>query len=120
MEVEKDKVQRSLSFVVLIVGLLVIIAGLGCLAAAAMSEAGHAKGDEHRKGLMHLAWLALVLLLPALGLLVMVVGRRLRQVLIRPAEPRPTPHVDAWAEAGRRFKLPEEEQKGDGDGDGDP
>ena len=109
MEIEKDKAQRSLSFVVIVVGLLIIIGGLAWFGAAAVSAAGHAQDDQHRKGLMHLAWISLVLALPALGLLVVVVGRRLRQVLIRPAETQPTPQVDAWAEAGRRFKLPEEE-----------
>jgi len=113
MEIGPDRTVRSLSFLFVAVGLVLICAGLGAMLFLAVSAAHQAADLPTKKLLIRMAWISLVLLLLSLLLLVAAAFRHARYRLEAQQPTRPTPHVDAWAEAGRRFKLPDDEPRED-------
>ncbi|MFW6062084.1 MAG: hypothetical protein ACOC93_04675 [Planctomycetota bacterium] len=106
---------RRISFAIT-VGLLVLLAALLAMALLlSVQRAGQAGGDE-RDAWTRLALLCMALLALTLVLLVGVLVRRMGQGLGEKPKPRkPTPHMDAWSEAGRRIQLPDEDDSDDGD-----
>jgi heme/copper-type cytochrome/quinol oxidase subunit 2 len=76
----------------------------------AMDAFNHAQPDQRRLLALH-ALLLMTLLLVILGIFLILTYRLGRTLLRPPQAPRkPTPHVDAWTEAGRRFKEKNDEE----------
>jgi len=61
-------------------------------------------------------WLWWAVLVGALVILLLALGA-LRRRLVRPMLHTPTDTTDAWAEAGRRMKVPPQKEKPAGDED---
>jgi membrane protein implicated in regulation of membrane protease activity len=106
MVINRPSVFRSIDFAIVAISLVVIGTALGCLL---FITAGHAAAEPDpnvRQYLARLSWIALTLLLFVVVVFVWMVVRyvslRLRQ---RSKLAEPTTYLDAWALAGKRFKL---------------
>jgi hypothetical protein len=116
MALDDDSRQRSASLAV-IIGLVIICIGVGSMMFITIDAASSAKDPSARKLLARLSWMSLVLLCLAMLMTVWVVLRhvrnRLRNDLSKPSEP--TPYVNAWELAGKRFQLNEDNEPEDPD-----
>jgi len=106
VEIDRIRKFRTVSMVVTVIGLVVIAAVLTWLVVVTTRQAQHSD-ERTREGLVRLAYVSLVLLGMTLVLLGWVVVRHLITRGGRKADRRPTPYVNAWEEAGRRFQLDE-------------
>ena len=95
---------RVVRFVVVAGGLCAMAVCLGVLLMLVLRQAQAVEGDA-RHYLVRLAWVCLVMLLLTLLILLWVAGRFVLDLMRAQRPPEPTPYVDAWAEAGRRFRL---------------
>ena len=100
---------RALNSILLVVLLGAMAAALAALTIVTARAAAAAEDPDLQRVVARLAWLTLVLLAVTLLLLLWAVMRLVRSRLPRPRRSAPTPYVDAWALAGRRFKLPKDE-----------
>ena len=110
------KTQRRLQAVnsiILIVALIAIVVGLVALTLLTARAAGEVKDPDLHMVLARLAWVATALLCFTLLLLLWAVMRFVRSRIRFSTERAPIPYVDAWALAGKRFKLPEEDDDGE-------
>ncbi len=101
--------RREMNLALVIAFLVIICFGLGALAALALrgAEAFDNNPDQQRM-LARLAWLSVAMLLGTMVLLVWAVMRFARGRVFREDQEARRPkeeHIDAWAEAGRRFQL---------------
>jgi hypothetical protein len=110
MELDPDKPARAASFAFVVLGLVAICAGLGAMLYVTTSAAGEVADPPTRKLLARLAWGSLTLLCVALVLLMWAVLRHIRQALAPSAPLPPSQYVNAWELAGKRFKLPDEDE----------
>jgi heme/copper-type cytochrome/quinol oxidase subunit 2 len=77
----------------------------------ALDAFNHAEPNQKRLLAAH-ALLLMTLLLVMLGIFLFLTYRLGRNLFRPPESPRkPTPHVDAWTEAGKRFKADEDEEE---------
>jgi membrane protein implicated in regulation of membrane protease activity len=117
MAIETDTSYRSASFVVVLVGLVIICAGLGAMMFITIEAASATTDVAIRKLLARLSWLSLVLLCLALlmttWVLMRYVRHRLHDGAAAPAEP--SSYVNAWEIAGKRFQLNEDNEPEDPD-----
>jgi len=95
--------------------LAAIVAGLGVLTILTLRAAA-AMEDPLRGRLVRLAWLSLALTALAIVMLAGLVVHFFRRRLFPPSPHAPTPYVDAWAEAGRRYTLSESESEDEANG----
>jgi len=110
METEPVKALRRINFLVLIISLGTVAAMLGALLAV-LTQAMAGADPSTKTFLARMAWAVLAVLAGTLVLLVWVMTRYIAYRL-RPRETRkPTEYVDAWALAGKRFKLQDEPQQ---------
>ena len=123
MVIERPDRLRKLSRAVTFGGLLVIAAGLAAMLAMTSAEAVASSGAR-QEYFYRMAWIAAALLAVALLLIAWTILRHVRQRTLDGCRRRRTQLVDAWAEAGRRYKLDEdtmveddEEEPDDGDDD---
>lgn len=115
MEIDKQRTVRTANFIILIVSLTAMATGLALLTLVTTRAAGRIGDTETQKLLMRLAWVALALLCLTLVLLLWAVMRFVRSRIRFSRQRTHTPYVDAWALAGKRFKLPEEQPEGNDD-----
>ncbi len=123
MAIETNTTSRSTSFVVVLVGLVVMCVGLGAMMFITIEAASATTDPAARKLLARLSWMSLVLLCMA-GLMTMwVVMRHVRHRMRDSAAPpaEPSQYVNAWELAGKRFQLNEDNEPDDPDylSDGD-
>ena len=109
MEIDGTRASRLANFIISVVLLTVMVGGLVFLIVAATEAAGNAGVDaDTRKYWGRLAYVALILL----ALVIVVLFWTVVHFVARRNRGRqshaPTPYVDAWAVAGRRFRLPAE------------
>ena len=105
---------QAVNSIILIVALVAIAAGLAALTLLTARAAGQVKEPpEMQTALARLAWVAMLLLSFTLVLLLWAVMRFVRSRIRFSDERKPTPYVDAWALAGKRFRLPEVDDEGD-------
>lgn len=112
MAIDRPSVLRSIDFAIVAISLAVIGTALGCLVFITTSHAAAATDPNVRRYLLRLAWISLTLLLFVVLVFVWLVVRRVSLLMRqrrRPAEP--TPYLDAWALAGKRFKLSAEDER---------
>jgi len=115
-EIEKPKPNATVRFVVLSAALLVMIVVLGVLLLVAL-EAAEDADAQTRSYLARMAWLFLIMLLLTvlclfwLSIRYLIIWTRTR------ARRHETPYVNAWAMAGQRFKLDEEDRSAEDGGD---
>jgi membrane protein implicated in regulation of membrane protease activity len=103
---------RRINFALMVIALGGLLAALIVLVilmanAAAMAEM------PLRKALLRLAWLAVVCVAMTSLLLVWVCFRYVTERLRPPVGRIRTEYVDAWEEAGRRFRLDTEDEQGE-------
>jgi len=110
---------QTVSLTILAVVLVAIAAGLAGLVALSIGAAGATGDAEARRLFIWMAGLSVALLGLTLVVLFWTAARWVRSRLRRPGTHGPTPYVDAWALAGKRFTLPEEEAEDDGEDEGD-
>jgi len=116
MAVDRNPIFRPVSLAV-ILGLLVICIGLGAMMFITIEAASVVQDKDVQKLLARLSWMALVLLCLAMLMTFWVVLRHVRtQMRSRSAPPgEPTPYVNAWELAGKRFQLNEDIEPEDPD-----
>jgi hypothetical protein len=126
MELDPGKPARSASFAFVVLGLVAICAGLGAMLYVTASAVSGVTDLATRKLLARLAWGSMALLCVALVLLVWAVLRHIRQALTSSPPLPPSQYVNAWELAGKRFKLPEDDDQdkwrtdeGEGEGGGE-
>ena len=119
MEVDPRRTSRALSFGLVVLGLVAISAGLIAMLVITTQAAGTTTEPRTKNLLAHLAWLSLALLSLTLVLLVWAVMRHVRYWLRPVRRARSSQYVDAWALAGKRIKVPEDEDSDDDRPDGD-
>jgi len=104
---------RTVSFAVVVGMMGFILAALCFLLFELTRQVGQA-GPDVRSALVKLAWVCAALIALMGVLIVWAVSRyvRFRMGLGRPG--RPMAHVDAWTEAGKRFKLEPSDKEGEG------
>jgi hypothetical protein len=112
MEMKRPSAARTVSFAVLFTSLLVAAGMLGALLAIALRQAQSADDPAVRRLLLVVAWTSLVLLALDMVLLLWGAARLLSRRYAWPQRRHPpTPHVDAWAEAGRRLQVDDQEDE---------
>jgi len=109
MEIEKPGTMRAVNFALTAMGLLAIAGVLIALLVITARAAGSAT-EANRPYFIRLAWLSAALLALCLLMFAWVVVRYYRHRISGPQQRTKTEYSDAWAEAGRRFKLPDDEQ----------
>ena len=97
-----------LSKVVSLALLVLLVAGLTVSVFIASDGAGRADDEREKEAFLRLAVVSGVLLAMALVLLLWTFLRLALRWFHSPSLRRPTPFVDAWAEAGRRVRLEED------------
>jgi len=105
---------RAINFTILTVSLLAIAVVLAAILYVTITTAIQAPDRRTKRLVLTLAWTSLAALGGTLVLLLWVVIRWIRCRLQPEAPHGPTPVVDAWAEAGERFQL-EEDDEDEGD-----
>ncbi|MGC9455153.1 MAG: hypothetical protein ACP5HU_09850 [Phycisphaerae bacterium] len=111
MEVRRPSAARTISFAILFASLIIAAGMLVALLVTMLDRAEATDDPELRRILVRVAWATLVML--AVDMLVLLWGamRFMSRVLGAPPPRRPpTPYIDAWAEAGRRLKLEEQDE----------
>jgi len=117
MDIGSERTSRSVSFGLVIAGQAAIAGGLVAMLIITTQGAAKIPDLAARELLLRLAWLSLLLLLLMLLMMVWTVIRHLRHRL-QPARPfKPTPYVNAWELAGKRFQLEDDDLE---DEDSDP
>jgi len=116
MVVRRHSTVRIVSSVIVTLLLVAMTAGLLYVFLKAADAAAGAD-EKTRADLGRLAWLGMALLGVSAVLLFGSLARTLRFCLRKQAPSKPTPYVDAWAEAGRRIKLPDDEEESEQDPD---
>ncbi len=120
MEVNRPNAARTVSFAVLFTSLVVTAGMLSTLLVTALTRAEATEDAQVRHMLLIVAWVALVLLAGNMVLMLWGAARMLSRRYGWPEKrPPPTPHVDAWAESGRRFHVEDEEDQEDEEDDED-
>jgi hypothetical protein len=111
MDVDSTRRRRSTNLALTIIILILISVGLAIVMTSALRGAQDAD-TKTRKTLTYLAWTSFALMGGSIVLCVWAVIRLSRAHLPDPsADVRPAqPHTDAWAEAGRRFELDEDDE----------
>lgn len=109
MEVTDRQKSETVSFTILIASLGAIGLGLAALTFMATRQAEAVSDTEMRRFLARLAWLSFVLLALTLVVLFWTVARLLRARMRSDGPFEATPYVNAWALAGKRFKLDQTE-----------
>lgn len=99
------RTSRSFLAVVLVAAAVVLAAAVWAIAGAAARHGEPAT----RAYLIRLAWLAAVLLTVVLVVLAMMAARRIIFGTRARKRPKPTSRISAWEEAGKRFKLEDED-----------
>ncbi|MFA6134300.1 MAG: hypothetical protein WC869_09840 [Phycisphaerae bacterium] len=110
---KESRLLRSVDFAILAIVLVGAGVALGALSYITASFAATETNPATRRFLARLAWMSLSL---ALLLMVVLAWVWIRHVRVRRAlkMPEPTPYVDAWELAGKRFKLsPQQREAGE-------
>lgn len=116
MEIEQRKILRSIDFAIVAVLLVALGAGLGALLYITSSQASVETEPRTRGYLLRLAWLSLAMLLLTVLIFTWVVVRYAAHRFKRSKPHEPTAYVDAWALAGRRYRVEDHpEDLGDDD-----
>lgn len=109
MEMRHSSTARIVSSVV--VTLLLAAMAVGLVHVFVKAAAAAADADEKtRAALGRLAWVGMALVGMSAVLLLWSLARTLRLCLPRRTRSEPTPYVNAWAEAGRRIRAPDEDE----------
>jgi len=111
---------RAINFTILTVSLMAIAVVLAAMLYVTVTFASQAPDRRTKRLVLTLAWTSLAALGGTLLLLMWVVIRWIRCRLRSEAPRKPTPVVDAWAEAGERFQLEEDDEEEGEEGDRGP
>ena len=114
MALGPPRLYRALDFAAVAVVLIALCVGLGVLAVMTADAAGETEGPV-QVYLLRLAWLALALLGLAVVMLGWLTVRYINFRLHQPSRAKPTRYINFWALAGKRFKLPPEQEPGQED-----
>ena len=96
-------------FITTVVVLAIHITALAVILAMAASLLGDKNPDTLRRTAGKIAWLAASIISFDAILLLLSLSRFLRSRLTSNSSSKPTEYVDAWAEAGARVKLEDDE-----------
>lgn len=115
MAIDAARTTRSVSFVFVVLGLVGIAAGQAAMLVVTTQGAQRISHEPTQRLLLRLAWLSLVLLCLTLLMLLWAVIRHLRYRLRAEPPVKPSRYVNAWALAGKRFQLDDEDEQTDDD-----
>jgi len=111
MEIDAGR-KSVVNFVVLLVMLMAMIVGLGTLIYLTRDAITRTDDALMQDMLARLAWISLALMGVALILLLLAVMHFVRSRFPAGSARRPTPYVDAWALAGQRMQVGDDEDDG--------
>jgi hypothetical protein len=120
MEMTERTKDQTVSLAILILSLTALASGLGVLTLLTARAAGGTEDVEVRRSVGKLAWLSLALLGLTAVLLFWSVVRLFRSRVGARRSRTKTPYVNAWALAGKRFKLeehPDQDPEGQDEGE---
>lgn len=107
MEIDPQRTLHAASFAIVVVTLTAVCAGLVAIIVITTQGAKASEGAV-KNYFYHMAWLSLAMLALNIIVLVWMVVHRVSRHLGRRSARKATEHVDAWALAGKRFKLEED------------
>ena len=110
---KQTRTSRSISFMFTAMGLLAVAGAMAASLVITSRAAARSEG-EARHNLLLLAWLSAALLTLCLLMLTWAVVRHAKYRMQQKTTRSETPYVDAWAEAGKRLKLEDEDQQAEG------
>ena len=110
MEIENQRTFQRINYTLLVGSLMLVSLGLTGVIWITASAYG-TDNEKTRQLLYQLAWVAAATLGLTLLLLLLVVLRWIRLHLSPPTKLPETHHIDAWSEAGKRIRLPNEENE---------
>jgi len=111
-EVETRKTKSLVHFILPAASMVLLIAALAVSLMYVLKAADLA--DTEVKGyFLNVAWILLALMLLAVLMLIWLAIRFVGNYLRLQKRGEKTPYVDAWAEAGKRFKLNESNDPGE-------
>ena len=113
MEIDNPRTFRTINSIILLAALSLIAAGLVLLTVLTTQAASNVEDADLQKQLARLAWIATVLLGLTLVLLLWAVMRLVRSRMNLGQRHPPTPYVDAWALAGQRMQVPDDDDEED-------
>ncbi len=119
MEVENYRTFQRINYTLLVGSLVLVSSGLTGVIWITASAYGGAD-EETRQRLYQLAWVAIATLGVTLLLLMLIILRWIRLRLKPPVKLPKTHYIDAWSEAGKRFRLPNAEDEEDEEDDLQP
>ncbi|MGA2266652.1 MAG: hypothetical protein ABSH10_09530 [Phycisphaerae bacterium] len=112
MAMNRPSMIRRIDFAIMIISLVVIGTALGCLMVITSRYAAIEHDPNVHRYLARLSLIALLLLLFVVFVFCWMVMRYVFLRLRHRGQPRrPTPYVNAWALAGKRFKLSAEQER---------
>ena len=116
MEIEDQRTFQRINYTLLVGCLVLVSLGLGGVIWITANAYGGAD-EKTRQLLYQLAWVATATLGVTLLLLMLVILRWMRLRLKPPTKLPKTHYIDAWSEAGKRFRLPNAENDEDEEDD---
>lgn len=112
MAMNRPSMLRRIDFAIMVISLVVIGTALGCLMVITSRYAAVEHDPNVHRYLARLSLIALLLLLFVVFVFSWMVMRYVFLRLRHRGQPRqPTPYVDAWTLAGKRFKLSAEQER---------
>jgi len=113
MEIDRQGTLHAASFTIVTVTLTAVCAGLVAIIVITTQGARESEGAV-KDYFYYMAWLSLALLALSIIVLVWMVIHRVSRHIGRRSARKATEHVDAWALAGKRFKLDEDADEQEG------
>ena len=107
MEIDRERTLHAASFAIVMVTLMTVCAGLVAIIVITTQGANESEGPTQTY-FYHMAWLSLAMLALNILVLMWMVIHRVSRRMGRRSPRQPTEHIDAWALAGKRFKLEED------------
>jgi hypothetical protein len=112
MAMNRPSILRRIDFAIVVISLVVIGTALGCLVFITSGYAAVEHDPNTHRYLARLSLISLILLLFVVFVFAWIVMRYVFLRLQHRGQPgRPTPYVDAWTLAGKRFKLSAEQEQ---------
>lgn len=113
MEVDRPRTYRTVSLVLQLAALAAVAAGLADMLVGLVGLAGQRLNPAQQRLVLRMAWLSGAVLCLTTVLVLWTGIRLLKALKGLPRRHGPTPYVNAWALAGKRIVVDDDDEGGD-------